>query len=589
MRKRFILFLLTVSVLLSFGLVLSQQNKEDAKFAKSLEIYFDEMWKFYPTSATLAGYYKYNDKLEDLSSGNIEKRLEQLDLLNKEFVIKVARDKLSPEFQVDFDMIRDAIDLEIMRHENIIPWDYSPIFYNEIIFNSIHSLLNKEFAPLDARVKSATERAKRLPDLLKQAKENLKTPAQIITETAIKQFPAILSFYRNEIPGLVEKAMPEVKAKFQAELAKVLPALDEYQKYVQNELLAKSTGNFRLGPEVHFRFLRLKCQGSLLIDEFNARAKADYNNIRREMAMVSMPFYRIMYPSINMEALSTQYKEDDLRNIFIKGVQDKIKGEHVAKGEYINKIKTASDEIKSFLSKNKLIEMPEENLAIEPMPAASRGPVWVRLLSPTPYEAHNSYTCQVNPIPDDWANDQAQSFLEEQNNFYIYFWTVERIYPGPFFPLFFTRKNPSLVRRIYPNQALIKGWPLYTEEMLINAGFGNYDLRLRLNQLKLQLKAVMDFQLELNIHQGTMTKEQAIAYMTRGGFQTQAEAERKWTLICLNPGEAAYTYIGYQEILDMEKDYKKLKGDAFSQKEFLQKLLSFGALPLHNLKIRMAQ
>ncbi|MGB8951577.1 MAG: DUF885 domain-containing protein [Candidatus Aminicenantales bacterium] len=589
MKKKLISFVLGTFVFLFIGIVFPQANKEEAKFAKILETYFDEMWKFYPSAGTLAGYYKYNDKLEDLEAGNIEKRLEALDNFNKELMIKVNRSGLSPESQRDFELIRDTIELETLKHENIIPWDYNPIFYNDIILNSIQSLLTKNFAPLDARVKSATERAKKLPDLLKQARTNLKTPPQIFTETAIQQFEAILNFYRNEVPGLVENASADGKSKFQAEMAKVLAALEEYKRFLQNELRAKSTGNFRLGPEVHTRLLQLKGQSNLLLDELNSRADADYNNLRREMVLVCMPFYRIMYPNINMEALSTQYKEEDLRNIFIKGVLDKIKGDHVARGEYINRIRTSADEIKNFIAKNNLLEMPAANLAIEPMPAGLRGPTLYHHLTPPLYEADGSYICQIPPIPDEWTNEQAESFLEENNNFYLYFWTIKRVYPGPFFPLYFTRKNSSLVQKLYPNQPLIKGWPLCLEEMFINAGFGNYDLRLRLNQLKLMLKAVIDFKLELNIHQGTMTKEQAVAYMTRGGFQTPAEADRKWNAICLNPGEAAYAYIGFQEILDLEKEYRKLKGDAFDQKEFLQKLLRFGALTFRFLKTSVLQ
>jgi uncharacterized protein (DUF885 family) len=53
--------------------------------------------------------------------------------------------------------------------------------------------------------------------------------------------------------------------------------------------------------------------------------------------------------------------------------------------------------------------------------------------------------------------------------------------------------------------------------------------------------------------------------------------------------EAAYSYIGYQEIMDMEKDHKKAKGEAFNQKEFLQRLLSHGALPIRHLKAKLAQ
>jgi len=101
----------------------------------------------------------------------------------------------------------------------------------------------------------------------------------------------------------------------------------------------------------------------------------------------------------------------------------------------------------------------------------------------------------------------------------------------------------------------------------------DYDLRLRLNQLKYLLKAVINFQLDLNIHSGSMTKDDAILLMKIRGFQTQAEAERKWDSIILNPGEAVLAYVGHQEILDMEKAYKSLKGDSFSKKEFLEKQL----------------
>ncbi len=77
--------------------------------------------------------------------------------------------------------------------------------------------------------------------------------------------------------------------------------------------------------------------------------------------------------------------------------------------------------------------------------------------------------------------------------------------------------------------------------------------------------------------------------MTRKGFQTQAEAERKWNQIILKPGESAYAYVGFQEILDMEKEYKQLKGESFSQREFLKKLLSYGALPIRELKKKILE
>ncbi len=590
MRKR-----LFPSILLVFffffgpGFLLAQQSQEETKFQKTLDTYFDELWKFYPTAATLAGFYKYNDKLEDFSPKNVERRHDSLDAFNQELVAKVDKTKLSAETQIDYEMMLDAIDLEVMRHENLIPWEYNPIFYNEILFHSIRGLLTKDFAPLDARLKSAIERAKLLPGLTKQAKENLKTPPQIFTETAIKQFGGILDFYQKEAPSLIEGAAPDLKSRFQSEMAKAISAMLDYRNFLQNELLPRSTGNFRLGEQVHIRLMRLTAQNSIPFDELVARAKADYNNIRREMFLVCIPFFKIMYPHINLDQLGTQRSQDEVWNIAIQGVLDKIKVEHPTKEGYVDQVKKTVDTVHNFIKQTNLIEVPDLVPPVEPMPLAERGLAWSRILTPSPYEATGPYVAQVTPIPNDWPEEDVRSFLEEANNFYLNFWVTRNVYPGPFVPLFYLQKHPSLVRKMYPNMPLLKGWPLYVEEMLIYSGFGNYDLRLRLNQLKLQLKTVIDFILELNIHQGGMTKEQAIQYMTRGGFQTPIEAERKWNRILLKPVDITYAYIGIQEIWDMEKEYRKLKGEAFNQQEFLKKLLSYGALPIRHLKTKLMQ
>ena len=588
MRKKLIPIMLGFFILAAFTGLQSQQNAEDAKFSKTVDTYLDVYWKFYPTAATLAGYYKYNDRLEDFAESNIEKYLESLDKFNAELVNKIAKDKLSPEIQIDLDFLRDALDLDMLRLEKIVPQQLNPIYYNEIILQSIRGLLVKEFAAMDTRLKSATERAKALPGFIKQAKLELKTPPKEYTEAAIKQFPAILDFYKTEVSKLIANAGAEAKAKFQTELAKAIVALEDYQRFLQADLLAKSTGNFRLG-EAHQRMLQLTVGGTLMLKEIGDRALTDTKNLRRDMFISCMAYYKIMDPKFDIEKPPANLSQDQLWNNVISHVLNKIKNAQPTKEEWFNKIKAAADDVKAFIEKTKLLEMPPETLAIEPMPALDRDSTLAKLVTPNPYEPAGSYTVQVNPYPESLPADQTQAFMDEYTNYLLPIWTIQRVYPGTFFPAAFTRKNATLIRRLYPNQALIRGWPLYAQDMFIYAGYNNYDLKQRLSELKLKLRALIDFQLDVNVHEGSYTKEQAIRLMTITGFQTPAEAERKWNMIVLNPAQVSYPYIGYQEILDMEKDYKNLKKDAFSQKEFLQKLVSFGPLPLRILKTKIAQ
>ena len=579
------LILLTALAVLAAGL--SAQNAEDTKFKKYEDALWDTYFRFFPTAGTLAGYAKFGERLEDLSTGAIEKFHDSLDALNGELVTKIDRTKLSPDMQLEHEMLVDFLDLEFVKFEMLLPWEYNPLFYNQLFVDSIRGLLVRGSAPLDARVKSATERAKQLPGLIKRAKENLKTPPQIYTETALKQVPAIIDFYRTEVPTLTGGAAGQ--AALLTEAGKVVAALEEYRGFLQTELLPKSTGNFRIGDQAHLRILRMTAQTSQTMEDYIARARADKNNIRREMAIVILPLYPLMYPKVSMDQVVAQRGDEGAKNYFIQGVFDKTKNEHATKENFAAQVAASAARVKDFLTQNQLVDLPADSLPIEPMPPSMRGISWFLLDKPGAFEPGGSLAFYLAPFPEDMPADQVNLILEEYNNYYLDFFTAQNVYPGTFVPTVVTRRDPSIIKRLAPNRALLQGWPVMLQDTLVYSGYGNYNLRMRLCQLKNLLKMAIAFEMDLNIHQGGISKEDATNYMIRSGFMTTAEAERLWNHIILNPGEMSLTYIGYQEILDMAKDYQKLKGDQYSQKEFLQKVLSFGAIPLRTLKTKMAQ
>ncbi|MBC7364627.1 MAG: DUF885 domain-containing protein [Candidatus Aminicenantes bacterium] len=585
MKKTKLIAILSAFLVMAIPLgYLFGQSQEDAKFQKILETYLDEYWKFNPTAATLAGYYKYNNNLEDPSESNIDKRDAFLKKINGD-MIKLDRSKLSPENQQSLNILFDYIDLEFVKLENLLPWDYNPLYYNDIIINSVYGLLSKDFAPIDVRVKSATERVKLIPGLIKRAKENLKTPAQAYTETAIAQMPHIIDFYKNEVPTLIASASDPVKHLFQTEVNKLIPVLEDYQRYLQNDLLPKSTGNFRLGPEVHRRLIQRLSGTVISQEELISRATTDVKNIRREMLLVCIPLHKMMYPEIDIEQM--QGDQDVVMNRVIKNVFDKIKGLHPTRDELVNSIAASAEKVKTFGLQTKVFPVPEENLTIKKMPAYFALLTPTRLIGPGAYDTQGNYTIEIAGIPTDWPDEKANSLLEEYNYFYLDVMAAQKVFPGIFVPLLSTRKSSSLISKVFPNQALLLGWPVYLQENLITAGYGDFDLRLRLAQLKLMLKTAMDFIIDLNMHQGGMTKDQVIKYLTIQGFQTEAEAERKWDYLVLNPGMGALPYVGLQEILDLEKDVQRTKGDNFNRTDFLTKLISNGAIPPAQLRSRV--
>ena len=584
MRKIITVLFILVFSCSSAGLLIAQNNKEDAKFYKTLEDYLDSLWEFYPTQATLAGFHEHDGQLEDFSSRTITKQYENLQELNKSFVVEIDKTSLSPEAKMDHTVIMDGLSLELLQHEGLLPWEYDPLFYNKIIYNSVRSLMTGDFGTPEDRARNAAKRLSGLPKFLKETMKILKTPPQLSTETAIKQFPEIMNFYQNEMPQLIQEAPDSQKSDLQKNLAAVIPALNEYQTYLSSELLPKSTGNFRL-LQAHVTMARAVYQNLTPLQQLAEIAKVDINNIRSEMALICISFYKIMDPKFDVLKPPSNLTEEQLRSVIISHVLDKLKVYHSSKENFLEALATSQQEVKSFIQEKGLLdELPGTELKIEEMPAVFQTGNRFRLVLPGMYDNSNQYTLQIAPFDKDLSDEDIQAVLEEYNDFILPFYTARNIYPGPFVPAYLSLQNASQAQKLYPNKAIFYGWPIFIEEMIAMSGIGDYDLRLRLHQLKMQLTAAIDFILDLQIHEGSMTKEQAVNYMTRMGFQSEVEAERNWNRIVLMPLEAGYAYVGYQAMLDMEEAYKKLQGDAFSEKEFLQKILSYGPIPIRLLR-----
>jgi len=583
MKRTAILLIMLIFAVMSTTQLFSQQNAEDEKFQKLLDSYFDAYWKFYPTAATLAGFNEYNDKLEDFREKAIEKRRDEMDAFNKEIVVDINSQNLSPDFFIDHALIVNALDIDVMQHEMLVPWEYNPLFHNKILMNCVRALFTEGSAPTEAQAKNAESRLKDLERFIAEAKKNMKTPAEIYTQTAINQFPTILNFYKNELPGIIDQCPDSVKAKLQSNLTKILPALNDYQNFLQNELLPRSTGSFRL-VEAHARLVRTTFQNNIPVQELLAQAEADTKNIRNEMFKTVFALYKIMDPVFDIEKPPSNLSQDQLINSVISHVFDKIKSDHVTKNEFTGKVNSLIPEIKSFLDEKQFADLPADTLEIVPAPPEALQTSWLKLVFPAPYDTSVTFSLQIAPFQEDMPEENFQQLLEEYSNDFLPFWTVGTIYPGYFVPALKTHTNASLVRKLYPNMPVLMGWPYMFGEQMVKSGYGNYDLKLRLNQLKFDMRPAVSIIVEFNVHESSWTKEDAVNYMTRVGFYTRSEAERVWDEILLNPLSSAYAYVGLQEYKALEKEYKELKGDSYNQKDFLSEALSHGAIPFRFLK-----
>ena len=161
------------------------------------------------------------------------------------------------------------------------------------------------------------------------------------------------------------------------------------------------------------------------------------------------------------------------------------------------------------------------------MPEIDRGVAVAYCDAPGPLEADGQPTfVAVSPTPRDWPADRVRSFYREYNRHMVQDLMVHEALPGHVLQLAHARRfrDGTPVRAAFWSGALVEGWAVYAEELMVRHGYpgqGNPDA-LRMQQLKMQLRTIINTILDVQLHCGELTKAGAMALMTGRGFQKRA-------------------------------------------------------------------
>ena len=227
---------------------------------------------------------------------------------------------------------------------------------------------------------------------------------------------------------------------------------------------------------------------------------------------------------------------------------------------------------------------PSKPLEIRETPEYQRGFSIASLQAPGPLEDNLKTYYNVSPIPEDWSEKQAESFLREYNRISVKILSIHEALPGHYVQLYYANRHPSIIRSILGSGVMIEGWAHYTEGMMIDEGFGNGDPRYSLVQMKWKLRGIANAIIDQKIHAGTMTEEEAIELMVDETFQEEAEASAKWRRAQLSFGQLSTYFVGSELMLDLKRDIEQEKGSNFNLKDFHEELLSHGSVPIRHLR-----
>jgi uncharacterized protein (DUF885 family) len=554
-----------------------KSGDEDKKLAAYFKEYLDEEFRHRPLDATRAGDHRFDHLLDDVSAKARAAAKKRVHKTLAELPKRIAYAKLSRAGQIDFEIWQHHLKRDLWLGENTKPFEDDPRVYNEYISDSVYLLLTQSTEPRPVNVKNAAERMRFIPRIVEAARESLKNPPRVLAEVAIRQMKGAISFYEQGIYQIAGET-PQL-SELRPAAQRILPVLREYLKFLEEDLLPQATGEWRLGKEKFAQKLELELDAGVTAEEVLKEAEAEADRVEAEMYVIARQLWSRTFPSKTVPADDAEGKRRTIR-----AVLDEISKEHGAPEDLVKDATATAAKIKAFIRDKKLLRLPEpDRCRIIEMPEFQRGYSIAYLNPAPPLDAKASSFYAISPPPRDWDERKVKSFMQEYNRHMLQILTIHEAYPGHYVQLEYSNRNPSLIRKVLYSGVFAEGWAVYTEQVMLDEGYGGGDLKLRINQLKWYLRAVCNAILDYKMHCLGMTDEEALQLLVQRAYQSEGEAILKIQRAKQSSCQLSTYFVGRMAFQRLRRRFQAEQGDRFELGAFHEAALSHGTLPVKYL------
>src|SRR5438034_4562463 len=563
--------LIAAGVLLSLSILNAPATPEDDAFQKNVIDYINQNLQTNPEDTTELGDHRFDSQLTDYSPDARAKGLatqkESRDKLNA-----IDGSQLTGPNNIDFRILKENIDYQIFRAEELKEADWNPLVYMQSLANSLYLLVARDFAPAEKRIPNLRQRMEGIPHVITQAKANLQHPPRVHTETAIEQTQGAISLVREGLAPVLDRA-PQMKKELTPLQEKTAATLEKYKKWLQDDLLPRSDGDFRLGADKFRKKLRFALASDLSMEEIMKRAQMDLQQTQRAIYETALSLYKKYFPNADQPTLA------DKKKITTSGL-DKLAEQHPDDNTIVGYAQKIVGEATDFVKSHNLVTVPDTPLDVIVMPEFKRGTGIAYCDSPAPLEQNGKTFFAVEPTPKDWSKQRKESFYREYNNYMVRDLTVHEAMPGHYLQLAHANefKAPTMVRAIFRSGTFIEGWAVYCEQVMAEQGYGGPEVKMQ--QLKMRLRVICNAILDQSIHAGNMNEKEAMDLMMKQTFQQEGEAVAKWKRVRLTSAQLSTYFVGATEHLDLRAAEEKQLGRDFDLKKYNDQVISYGSPPV---------
>ncbi len=550
---------------------------QDDSFNKYKEQFIEDLWKQYPGWASSQGYHKYDSVLVIPNAAARENEL-AFCKANLDSLKKFELNNLSDNNKTDFHLIENQLKSAQWYVTDFKSYEWNPADYN--VCGGFAEILANNYDSIDTRIHNFYLRMKNIPAYYETAKQQIKNPTTEHTQLAIDQNLGGASTFDIDLKDALVKSHLSTKEKEEilVRAKEATAAINDFAKWLK-ELKNDSPRSFRLGKELYAKKFEHDIQSGYSANEIYQKAMDHKKELHAQMFDITKQLW-----SKHMKGKAMP--EDKL--VAIKQMIDVLSVKHVAADSFQTEIEHQIPRLVNFIKEKDLIYIdPSKPLVVRKEPAYMAGVAGASISSPGPYDKNGNTYYNVGSFSG-WSKEQTESYLREYNYYILQILNIHEAIPGHYTQLVYSNQSPSIIKAIFGNGAMVEGWAVYTERMMLENGFGNNEPEMWLMYYKWNLRTTCNTILDYGVHVNNLRKEDAMNLLVNEAFQQQAEAEGKWKRVSVTQVQLCSYFTGYKEIYDFRADLMKKEGNKFNLKQFHEKFLSYGSAPVKYIKELMS-
>jgi len=533
-------------------------------FSQFVDDYYQKLFQWDPTQATYAGIHDFDDKLPDLSATAVAARVAALKSQaawlagwHEATVVRPAADR------IDAAILTHAINAELLELEVVRDWKRNPVLYLGKPAESMDLLMKRTYAPADVRLKSVIGRLKAAAPLLKAMRENIDNPPKEFADLGLIVAKGSVGFFKTDLPLFAKTAAgadAKLLAEFTAANAVVMKEFEDAAVWVEKDLLPRAKGKYAIGADTFIKKLAYEEMSDIPLAKLLAIGEANLKKDKEAFVATA----KKIDPKLTPQEVLTRLGDD-----------------HPKPEDLVAATRGTIERTRQFLIIEKIMTVPSDvRPTIAETPPFARTGGFASMDTPGAYETKATEAFYyVTPPETDWEQRRKTEHMRQFNKIGLDILTIHEAYPGHYMQFLYAKQFPTKVRKLYTCGTNVEGWAHYTEQMMVDEGYGDNDPKVRLTQLGEALLRDCRYVVGIKLHTEGWTVEQGKEFFIKEGFVEPEVAFQETRRGTYNPTYLYYT-LGKLQILKLRDDVKKAKGDKFNLETFHNDFVKHGGTPV---------